>query len=324
MRKPWYSIFYIKSPIAKIGLGTLAVLVGIALVLFLMATENKRMEAQTASWDGRSIEKGAALFTANCSTCHGLDGKGLPSVAPALNSRYFFSQRIDDVGFSGTLKQYVKGTVHSGRPSKVSTQWVNVMPTWSNQVGGPLREDQIDHLVDFVLNWEEEAMAQTPEEDPWQFFQDALSKQLPYSPDEPGYDEKVQQAIAAAEAAGVVGYEIGGVTVEAPTEGEAGAPAEVRAPEDLFNSMGCVGCHNINADQTDDNKGPIAPNLGNLADHAGSRVEGEDAETYVHQSIVDPSAFVVPGYTDGVMPQNFADQMSEEEIQGLVEWLLSH
>jgi len=324
MRKPWYSIFYIKSPIIKIGLGALAVLAGIVLVLFLMATENKRMDAQTASWNGRSIEKGASLFTANCSTCHGLDGKGLPLVAPALNSRYFFSQRFDDVDLSGTFELYVKGTIYSGRPSKTSTQWVDVMPTWSDQVGGPLREDQIDHLVHFVLNWEEEAMAQTPEEDPWQFFQDSLSKQLPYSPDEPGYDEKVAEAIAAAEAAGAVGYEIGGVAVEAPTQDEEVASAEVRDPEDLFNAMACAGCHNINADQTDDNKGPIAPNLGNLADHAGSRVEGEDAETYVRQSIIEPSAFVVSGYIDGVMPQNFADKMNREETQGLVEWMLSH
>ena len=50
---------------------------------------------------------------------------------------------------------------------------------------------------------------------------------------------------------------------------------------------------------------------------------GEDAQTYVHNSIVNPSAYVVEGYTDGIMPQNFSEQMSEEEINGLVDWLLS-
>ena len=63
---------------------------------------------------------------------------------------------------------------------------------------GPLRNDQIDHLTGYVLNWETSAIEQTAEEDPWQFFQDALSKELPYSPDEPGYDAKVEAAMRAA------------------------------------------------------------------------------------------------------------------------------
>ena len=41
------------------------------------------MEAQTNSWHGRSTEIGAELYANNCASCHGLDGKGLPVVAPA-------------------------------------------------------------------------------------------------------------------------------------------------------------------------------------------------------------------------------------------------
>lgn len=323
MRKPWYSIFFIKSPIAKIGIGILSVLLGLALMAFLGGVEEQRMEAQTASWDGRSIEKGADLYYGNCASCHGFDGKGLPNVAPALNSRYFFSQRTDDVGWAGTLKQYVEGTVHSGRPSKTATQWANVMPTWGNAVGGPLRSDQVDHLVNYVLNYEEEALAQTPEEDPWQFFQDALSKQLPYDPSEPGYDMKLEQALAAAEAAGAVGYEIGGVAAEIPEEDANAGPAEPRSPEDLFTAMACSGCHNMDAPQDDSNKGPVGPNLGNLAENASNRVAGEDANTYVHNSLVAPNDFVVAGYTPGIMPQDFSTKMTAEEIDSLVTWLLA-
>ncbi|MCB0157953.1 MAG: c-type cytochrome [Caldilineaceae bacterium] len=323
MQKPWYSIFYVRSPIIKIGLGILFVLLSLLVVAFQGFIEEPRMQAQTASWDGRSIEIGAELFGNNCASCHGPDGKGLPNVAPALHSRYFFTQRLADVGWSGSLGQYVELTLHAGRPSKTDTQWVNIMPTWGNEFGGPLRADQISHLVAYVLNWEEDAVAQTPEEDPWQFFQDALSKQLPYSPDEPGYDQKVAQAIAAAEAAGAVGYSIGGVEAQAPAEDAGAAPSGPRDPETLFTSMGCIGCHNLNEPQTADNRGPVGPNMGNLAENAANRVAGEDAQTYVHNSIVNPSAYVVEGYTDGIMPQNFSEQMSEEEINGLVDWLLS-
>jgi hypothetical protein len=59
-----------------------------------------------------------------------------------------------------------------------------------------------------------------------------------------------------------------------------------------------------------------------LADHAGSRVPGEDAATYVHNSIVNPGAHVVEGYPAGVMPQDFATRMTPEEIDSIVNWLL--
>jgi hypothetical protein len=219
------------------------------------------------------------------------------------------------------MEQFVGATLHAGRPSKVATQWVNIMPTWGSEFGGPLRSDQIDHLVLYVLNWEEDALAQTPEEDPWQFFQDAPSKGLPYSPDEPGYDEKVQQAIAAAVAGGAVGYTVAGIQAPPPAEGEA-APTGPRPPQELFASMGCIGCHNLDQPQTPDNRGPVGPNMANLPETAGTNVPGEDAETYVHNSIVNPNAFIHEGYTAGIMPQNFSQTMSEEEIQSLVTWLL--
>ncbi len=140
MKQPWYSIFYIKSPIIKIGLAIVAILVSIALILFQGLIDEQRMAAQDASWHGRSTEIGAELYANNCASCHGPDGKGLPVVAPALNSRYFFTQRLNDVGWAGSLDQYVLLTLHAGRPSKVSTQWVNVMPTWGTDFGGPMRE----------------------------------------------------------------------------------------------------------------------------------------------------------------------------------------
>ena len=31
------------------------------------------------------------------------------------------------------------------------------MPTWSKDFGGPLRNDQIDNVVNYIMNWEEGA-----------------------------------------------------------------------------------------------------------------------------------------------------------------------
>ena len=37
---------------------------------------------------------------------------------------------------------------------------------------------------------------------------------------------------------------------------------------------------------------------------------------------VTAGGIIVPGYIANLMPQNFADQLSEEEIDALVAWLL--
>ena len=42
---------------------------------------------------------------------------------------------------------------------------------------------------------------------------------------------------------------------------------------------------------------------------------------YVRQSIVDPNAVVAAGYQPGVMPPNFGDTLSPEELDALVAYL---
>ena len=316
--KPWYHALYVRSPLAKIGYGILAVVLTLGVILFLSLFENSRMEAQAESWEGRSIEIGASLFAGNCSSCHQLDGKGAIGVAPALHSKYFFEQRLSDVGWNNSLEQYIQSTLYAGRPSKGGRgyQWSAVMPTWSQKFGQPLRDDQIVNVTNYVLNWEESALAQTPEEDPWIFFQDTLSTGLPYDPTEPGYEEKVQAALAAAEAAGVSEYTLGEETFT--IEQTASADGDARAPQELYVSMGCQGCHSL-----DDPDTILAgPYQGDLHETAGTRVEGLTAEEYVYQSIVAPNEYIVDGYVAGVMPQTFSEQMSEAEIRGLVDWML--
>jgi mono/diheme cytochrome c family protein len=165
MEKPWYSFLYIKSPIAKIVWGIVSALVAIAVVLVLLIMEPSRMAAQANSWQGRSIEKGADIWANNCYTCHGDHGQG--GAGPALNSKHFFNQRLTDIGFAGTLPDFIKLTVSSGRPNLAHGQFSVVMPTWSNRFGGPLRDDQVQNVADYVMNWQSSANRQTPDEDPF-------------------------------------------------------------------------------------------------------------------------------------------------------------
>lgn len=285
---------FVKSPILKIALGILGALASIILLLLVLMTEDVRMADQTDNWAAREIENGAVLYANNCASCHGPDGKGLPGVAPALNSHYFFTERLADVGFVGSLEDYVQLTVAAGRPSKVNSQWAQKMPTWGSEYGGPMRVDQVVEVTKYVLNWEGSALAQTAEEDPFQPFEDVRK---------PVNEQTIGEAKPAEDAAAV-------------------EPGVARDPETLFTAMACAGCHNLQEEQSQTNRGPVGPHMGNLAEIAGNRVSGQTAEEYVYNSIVEPNAFVVEGYTAGIMPATFVDSMTEEEIRALVDWLL--
>jgi len=66
MKRPWYNFIYVRSPIAKILLGGAALLLTLALFGFTFIIEEPRMEAQTNSWTGRSIEKGCPALHPPC------------------------------------------------------------------------------------------------------------------------------------------------------------------------------------------------------------------------------------------------------------------
>jgi hypothetical protein len=105
--------------------------------------------------------------------------------------------------------------------------------------------------------------------------------------------------------------------------GEAGLDELIREPKVLYISMGCIDCHYL--EEPEDGillNNLIAPALGRLPELAASRVNGLDAVSYVHTSIVDPDAYVVDGYEAGIMPLTYADEMTEAEINALVQWLL--
>ena len=91
------------------------------------------------------------------------------------------------------------------------------------------------------------------------------------------------------------------------------------AGREIFLASGCDACHTFeDAGAT----GTVGPDLDELAAAAGDREKGTSPEDYVEESIVDPPAFVVDGYSGDTMPGNYADQLMPEEIDALVEYLL--
>lgn len=88
--------------------------------------------------------------------------------------------------------------------------------------------------------------------------------------------------------------------------------------EQIFTAAGCAGCHTLGkAGAT----GKIGPSLNDLPTEAGDIEPGTSAEDYVRQSIVDPSAFVVQGFKDGVMPP-YKGKLTDKQVDALVKYLL--
>jgi mono/diheme cytochrome c family protein len=96
-----------------------------------------------------------------------------------------------------------------------------------------------------------------------------------------------------------------GVPGAAPPEVEGGPGAQV------FANNGCGGCHTLAAANSG---GVTGPNL----DEA---LPGQTA-AMIEESVVDPNAQIVKGYPANVMPQNFGETLSKEEVEDLVQYLL--
>jgi cytochrome c oxidase subunit 2 len=113
------------------------------------------------------------------------------------------------------------------------------------------------------------------------------------------------------------------VVVEQPDEFEAWLEqqkAMAGDPGQIFLTMGCGACHTLAAAGTN---AAIGPSLDGLAARAGEQVAGEAAEAYVQRSILEPDAFIVPTFQPGIMPKNFGDWLTPEQIQALVAFLLA-
>lgn len=149
----------------KIIIGTIAFMLTMIVLGFVTIREPARLEAFSNAYDGRRIERGADVFANNCTSCHGVNGKAeecyntageLQGCAGrALNHPDLLcgvpSPRMSDLGWTGTKLGLVESTITSGRP------W-NGMPTWGEDFGGPLQNNQVENVAMFVANWESDAL----------------------------------------------------------------------------------------------------------------------------------------------------------------------
>ncbi len=139
-------------------------------------------------------------------------------------------------------------------------------------------------------------------------------------------DTESEDAAAEGEAAGE-GEAAEGEGEAAEGEGEAAAGGvSAERGEELFNQQlianqaaGCVTCHYVDPARGDF----TGPNQADVATVAGDRVEGQSAEEYLRTSIVNTDEYILEGFSAGVMPANYGDILTEDEIDSLVAYLMT-
>jgi nitric oxide reductase subunit C len=95
----------------------------------------------------------------------------------------------------------------------------------------------------------------------------------------------------------------------------------------VYREQYCGVCHQLGTAGTQGLFGPTHDGIGTTAEgrisEQGYSGVATNAEEYIRESIVDPKAFIVPGYGITSHPMPAYDFLSEDQILALVEMLLA-
>lgn len=102
-------------------------------------------------------------------------------------------------------------------------------------------------------------------------------------------------------------------------------PIEGDTPEEIILNAGCGACHAIGSLGE---AGKVGPDLSAIGAVAGERVPGLSAVDYMRQSILQPNAFIAPDCPNGpclanVMPQDYETRLAPEQVETMVDYLLT-
>lgn len=90
--------------------------------------------------------------------------------------------------------------------------------------------------------------------------------------------------------------------------------AQAQLGKQVF-SRDCGACHSTTPDTI-----IVGPSLAGIASRASSRVEGEDAYTYLLTSVMQPDAYLVEGF-ENLMPASLSKQLTGEELDAVIAYL---
>lgn len=247
-------------------------------------------------YDPRTPEKLAALEPEIVEAQAKLDAAVAQGWDPNRNVR------LKELNWAGGLADYFRSTLISGRPTSGPLWNGNIMPAWGQQAGGPLREDEINNLVAYLINYREEALRLTP-------------------------NDIRQNTKLGSEGAG-------GATSETPVNQTVLSRDNLLALEltggneeqgrQAYQTYGCAGCHSAPGGAAYN----AAPTAGTFTRVQNVRLKLDQfkeftAEQYLADSIIYPNDYIVPNAGGVQMPQNFGDLFGVETLKDLIAYLAS-
>ncbi len=211
--------------------------------------------------------------------------------------------RLAQVGWAGDLHGYVVTTLIHGRPGSARVYPNSTgMAAWSQTAGGPLRQDQIEDLAAYILNWDkgenwtaEDFIAVA------QYGKPLADGSLPSEPPPPPAGDNVDGILQRWAADEIVGSAVSG--------------------ELLYDQeFGCTDCHRDGA-SAPDTIGTVTRIQSERFSEPG--FEGYTVMQYLVESITRPGDYVVEGYSSGLMPVNFGLRMTDQQLADIVAFLMT-
>ena len=86
----------------------------------------------------------------------------------------------------------------------------------------------------------------------------------------------------------------------------------------IGSQAGCSTCHSVEPGVV-----VIGPSVAGIGTRAGTLVTGQSAADYLKESITDPDAYVAEGFPASIMPQGYAQELTSEQVDQLVAYMLT-
>jgi cytochrome c551/c552 len=94
----------------------------------------------------------------------------------------------------------------------------------------------------------------------------------------------------------------------------AGGNTQMEGGAQIFASTGCGSCHTFKAANS---TGTIGPDLNEF-------LAPDDDKVGIEEMIVDPNAEIAEGFSANVMPQDYGQALSKQELEQLVHFLIEN
>lgn len=273
----------------KIVIGTISFMLTMIILGFAALGEPSRLQEFTDARLGRQIEGGAELYQSQCATCHGVNGK----------AEECYNSAGEQIGCAGLPLNYNQ-LLCGDRSARME------ILNWGGSKDALIRATIASGRYGTAMpTWSQEYGGPLRPDEIEDITYFVLNWETEALCAQPAYVYEWPETIEE-------------LLVSFP-DGDAARGAEL-----YVSPYGCSGCH---GNLEDPASAAVGPWQGDLAQNAGTRVEGLSGAQYVYESILHPNNYIVPDCPNGpctepsAMPGNFGDRMgdSPERPQDLVD-----